>query len=78
MKISRHENFAVSRSRLKKREIKMPRKTILELDREIKMPRKTILEVDREIKMPRKTILELDREIKIPQKNPFFPVFPPF
>ena len=29
MKISRHENFAVSRSKPKNREIKMPRKTIL-------------------------------------------------
>ena len=33
MKISRHENFAVSRLGSKNREIKMPRKMILELDR---------------------------------------------
>ena len=41
MKISRHENFAVSRSKTKKHEIKMPGKTNLELNREIKMQRNT-------------------------------------
>ena len=41
MKISRHENFAVSRSRPKNREIKMPRKMNLELNREIKMQQNT-------------------------------------
>ena len=40
MKISRHENFGVSRSSSKNREIKMPRKMHFELNREIKMPRK--------------------------------------
>ena len=35
-----HENFAVSRSISKNREIKMPRKMHFELNREIKIPRK--------------------------------------
>ena len=50
MKISRHENFAVSRLGSKNREIKMPRKMILELDCEIKMSRKMVNR-NREIKM---------------------------
>ena len=40
MKISRHENFTVSRSSSKNREFKMPRKLHFELNREIKMPQK--------------------------------------
>ena len=64
MKISRHENFTVSRFWPKNREIKVPRKMILELDREIKMPRKTNFSVNRELKMHKKIRC--------------FPVFSPF
>ena len=69
MKISRHENFAVSRSRPKNREIKMPRKTILELDREIKMPRNSHFSLDREIRIARNAIFnKKNREIKMTAK----------
>ena len=51
MKISRHENFAVSWSSSENREIKMPEKISWKLDREIKMLRKMNLEIDREIRM---------------------------
>ena len=54
MKISRHENFAVSRSSSENREIKMSQKMNLQHEREIKMPR-NVLKVDREIKMHEKS-----------------------
>ena len=47
MKISRHENFAVSRSWSKNHEIKMPRKTVFSNNRKIKILWKTIFSVNR-------------------------------
>ena len=55
-----HENFAVSRLGSKNREIKMPWKMILELDREIKMSRKMVKR-NREIKMHTLTELTFTR-----------------
>ena len=49
MKISRHENFAVSRSSFKNREIKMPLKIHFQLNREIKMPLNTVFAKNRKI-----------------------------
>ena len=60
MKISQHENFAVLRLGSKNREIKMPWKMILELDREIKMSRK-VVKRNREIKMHTLTELTFAR-----------------
>ena len=41
MKLSRHEDFAVSRSSSKNREIRLPRKMHFELNREVKMREKS-------------------------------------